>query len=113
VQLSSEVQPSDGIWYSLAPTETGLRIVSDQGDRFDISADSSPEEHAKLTNQIRTRMKNVLADVALANRMMDSTTFVVLSVDERLTYSHIRPMIYSLAAAGVTRYGFEGRIVKN
>jgi hypothetical protein len=113
VQLSQEVRPSEGIWYSIAPSESGLRIVSDQGDYFDVSADSSPEELANLTAQIKIRMKSVLSDVALAKRLTNSSTFVVLSVDERLSYAHIRPMIYSLAAAGVTRYGFEGRILKN
>lgn len=101
------------LWFSLAPSEQGIVIVSNSGESFDLVAKDGETDLTAFTEHLKARVMAVISDVAIANRMDAKSSFVVLSVDERLTYSHVRPVIYALAEAGITRYGFEGRVLKN
>ncbi|MCX6125743.1 MAG: hypothetical protein NTV34_13505 [Proteobacteria bacterium] len=113
VQLVLEEFVGGRLWYSVAPYEQGIRIISDSGKFFDLQGEINAAALTEFSSHLKLRMQKILADVAVANRMDKSTSFVILSVDERLTYSHLRPVIYALADAGVTRYAFESRILKN
>ncbi len=109
--LEGDAARSTTMWYSVAPQQDGgLTIASNDGNHFAIAQDGqgfvSFEEH------LIAKKKQVLQDVMLANRMDETSSMVVLSVDESLTYAHIRPVIYALSRAGISRYGFEGRVLE-
>ncbi|MCX6119378.1 MAG: hypothetical protein NT027_17705 [Proteobacteria bacterium] len=113
--LSGEPTTSPAMWFSIAPHEKGLAISSSDGAHFFIESQSqngAPQNQFKeFEEHLRSRTKQVLGDVVLANRMDSNSAFVVLSVDESLTYAHVRPVIYALANAGISKYGFEGRVL--
>jgi hypothetical protein len=99
------------LWFSIAPSKEGIRITTRDGDLFEIENSDQKLTSEKFEAHVRQASKKSLVDIALANRMTNHSTFVVLSVDETLTYYHVRPVVYALANAGITNYGFEGRIV--
>lgn len=101
------------LWYSVAPDKDGIVVTSNTGEAFQIQNEHQDAGIKKLGAHLKDRGSDSMLDVALSNRMDQRNAFVVLSVDERLTYFHVRPVIYALASAGITRYGFEGRILKD
>lgn len=108
-----EESPTFTLHYTIAPAPEGLRIVSNNGDIFSLNGQQDDKGLDLFTNSLKSSIRSTINDVALANRMDEQTSFVVLTLDERLTYAHVRPVIYALASAGITRYGFEGRILKD
>jgi hypothetical protein len=38
-------------------------------------------------------------------------TTAVLAVDQKLKFNHLRPVIYALAEARISKYGFETRMI--
>lgn len=44
---------------------------------------------------------------ALLNRIEKKQTIAVIAADQTLKYSHLRPVLYALAQANVSKYGFE------
>jgi biopolymer transport protein ExbD len=109
--LEGEPAKETSLWYSIAPVEDGLLIAGNDGQSFNVSA--TGEGYQEFENHLMERRKQLISDLTLANRMDGNSTFVILSVDEQLTYAQVRPVVYSLAKAGITKYGFEGKILNN
>lgn len=113
LQLSGPEAPATNLWFAIAPTKDGVSITSIDGHVFQLS-DNTPdaERGAAFRAYLREVKASVIESTTLANRIDQNSSLVVLSADERLNYYHLRPVIYALASAGVTRYAFEGRILK-
>jgi biopolymer transport protein ExbD len=108
VTIDKPEAPPPAIWFSLAPSDDKIRIVSRNGDVFFIDPNDVSAE-SPFPVYLKKEMNRVLTDTVLSARLEKSSGFVVLSVDQHLTYQHVRPVLYALANAGVARYGFETR----
>ena len=113
LQLSGEEASPTDLWFAVAPTDSGISITTIDGKVFELK-NSEPEEKRgeEFRAYLKERKEELIKSKTLANQIDPSSTLVVLSGDERLTYVHLRPVVYALASAGVTRYAFEGRIIK-
>lgn len=113
LQISGPEAPPTSLWFAVAPTKEGISISTTDGKSFELKNDEREKERGEAFREyLSERKKELIKEKTLANRVDDQSTLVVLSADERLTYFHLRPVIYALASAGVTRYAFEGRIGK-
>lgn len=113
LQLSGEEAPPTSLWFAVAPTNSGISVTSIDGKVFELSNTAPAETRAEeLRSYLLERKEDLIKSNVLANHLDPNATLVVLSADERLTYFHLRPVVYALASAGITRYAFEGRIIK-
>jgi hypothetical protein len=70
----------------------------------------SDGDYESFENHLKTWTKSHLQSTILAGQLLPSTNTAAIAVDQRLTAHHIRPVIYALAAAGVSKYGFETKL---
>ena len=52
-------------------------------------------------------MRRSFYSAGLLNEAISNQLIVVLAIDQKLKYSHIRPILYALAEAGINQYAFE------
>lgn len=114
LQLSGEEAPGVNLWFAIAPSKNGISITTLDGHLFEFNNDVPEHQRGeKFRAYVKSAAKSVIETAALAHRLDENSSLVILSADEQLTYYHLRPVIYALASAGITRYAFEGRIVKD
>lgn len=114
LQLSGEEEQPSSLWFAVAPSKAGVSISTIDGQVFEMSNDVPEEKRGEeFRAYLKGKSQSIIQASALANRLDQRSSLVVLSADERLTYYHLRPVIYALASAGITRYAFEGRILKD
>lgn len=113
LQLSGDEAPPTNLWFAVSPTESGISITSKDGKVFELNSAVPVDKRAEeFRSYLVERKEELIRTNVLANHIDPNTSLVVLSADERLTYFHLRPVVYALASAGITRYAFEGRIIK-
>ncbi len=101
----------NSIWFTLTHKDDKLAIATGNKKVFFVplknpSIDDFKAFNAYLDNEIR----NITLSAGLAKKITLSQSSVVLSVDQSLTYSHIRPVLYALAKSGISTYGFETKL---
>ena len=111
VELEGVPAKTATLWFSVAPAEGGIFISGNNGDTFLVENGGNGLQ--AFEKHLQGQKQKVIADVALANRMDADSSMVILSLDESLTYAHIRPIIYVLGKVGISRYGFEGRVLEH
>lgn len=111
----SEEGSMGGIWLSMSANGENIMVTTDDKQAFEWPLD--PEEgldsegYEQFTDFLRDRRKKVVEDLVLSmdRRDIESGTRAVISVDERLTYAHFKPVMLAMANAGIRSYGFETR----
>ena len=68
------------------------------------------ESMEKLNTYLSQRAQQTIVDAAIKGYMSLDHSVVVLSVDQKLTYQDIKPILTSLAHASFHRYAFETRL---
>lgn len=63
--------------------------------------------YLELITYLKNRVKEEITSVGLSMRYLPEKTLVVLAVDQRLQYKHIRPLLYAFGEAQKNRYAFE------
>ena len=71
---------------------------------------ADPADFAAFRDYLEGVLKKEAVSFALNMEAPPTRMTAVLAVDERLTYAHIRPFLYTLASVGITQYGFETKI---
>lgn len=102
-----------GVWLSVGLRDGGIVITTINGNAFSwpLSGPSNDQlDH--LRDFLRESGRTVVEKSVLKGQMTASDSLVALSVDQRLNFHHIRPVLYALADAGFTRYGFETRVLR-
>lgn len=101
------------VWLSVGVKGTNLIIATIYGETFSWPL-SGPDEKERATFEkfLQQEAEKLVTKATLKGQLTEGQNSVALSVDQRLTYQHIRPVLYALAAAGFSKYGFETRILK-
>ena len=99
------------LWMSVGLSNDLIIIKTSSGKIFKWPAiGPSDGDYESFENHLKTWTKSHLQSTILAGQLLPSTNTAAIAVDQRLTAHHIRPVIYALAAAGVSKYGFETKL---
>ena len=109
----SEISPDHEVWLSLAVKKEKLIITVSDGQVFSWSVEGPGDEDLeKLQFYLRQRAEEIVRDSVRRGQVDEVRGVAALSVDQGLTYHHIRPVIFALAGAGFSKYGFETRVLR-
>lgn len=107
----SSPAPDHALWMSVGIEEQTIIINTASGETFRWPAEGpAQKEYEAFENHIVSWSKRHLQNVVRSGQITDETNLVAISFDQKLTYHHVRPVIYALAAAGISKYGFETRL---
>ncbi len=112
--FSAKPQKDGAIWMGLYPRDSNLIIGTPEGRTFAWPLDAP--DNKEVTNFVSYLKDRILRESVATGLSLDTSitrTSAVLSVDQRLNYSQLRPVIAALAEARISRYGFETRLLKN
>lgn len=99
------------LWMSIGLTDNSIVIKTAAEGVFVWSAKGPSEtEYLNFENHLKSWAKKHVNDVVRSGQIVAETNTAALAIDQRLTYHHIKPVIYALASAGVSRYGFETKL---
>jgi hypothetical protein len=99
------------LWMSVGIRESGVRINTAAGETFQWSPDGpSKKDYEAFERHIISWSKRHVQNIVRSGQINSDTNMAVIAIDQKLTYHHIRPVIYALAAAGVSKYGFETKL---
>jgi hypothetical protein len=70
----------------------------------------SQKDYEVFEKYMKAWAKRHLQNVVRSGQITADTNLAAIAIDQKLTYHHVRPVIYALAAAGVSKYGFETRL---
>ncbi|MEZ4744125.1 MAG: hypothetical protein R3B45_17030 [Bdellovibrionota bacterium] len=103
-----------GIWISTLVKDNNIIVTTEDHKVFNIplgSRDSNSIED--LTNYFKDQTLDRFLSVGLAKKTSLIESMVIISADQRLQYGHIKPVLLAIANAGISRYGFETKQLKN
>ena len=113
IEFTGQESADAKLWISIAPQGEKIVLKGNDGRSFSWSLNGpSPIQRQDFEVYLRSRVHEIIQDSMLSDRMDSSTVRAVISLDEKLNFNHLRPIIYALASARITHYAFEGRIVK-
>ncbi len=113
LEHNSEPSNNYDLWLSIGPQQDKLVISSINGETFSWPlAGPSKDQVLPFNEFLKKTARHLVEGTVLKGQITADDSLVALSVDQRLTFHHIRPVIYALAAAGFSKYGFETRIVR-
>lgn len=108
VRYPSNPSRDSSIWISVTTREKNTIITTNDRKIFKWAESSRSMDGLKdFTLYLRRRMVEEIQTAALVQRALRSQTRVVIAADRNLKYSHIKPIIYALAQAGISNYAFE------
>ncbi len=113
IEMSGVTMEDKEIWLSVGIRNDLIVIATPEGDTFSWPM-SGPDKAqlAVLQDYLTARARYLVASSVRSGQLSGNQNSAALSVDQSLTYQHVRPIIYALAGAGFSRYGFETRIVR-
>ena len=108
IPFSATVQQDGSMWISIFPLKEDIVVITSDRKKFIWPKQKAPQE-ALLPFQeyLKEKVQHESLATGLSMQANLTRTSVVLAVDQRLKYAHILPIIYALARAGISRYGFE------
>ena len=108
ITFPSETRKDSAIW--LAVTPIGKDVVVTTSDRKIFKWPLETENLkglAPLVAYLKDASAKEIEAAAIAKTAYAHQTTAVISADQRLKYMHVRPILYALAAAGISNYAFE------
>ncbi len=111
LEMNSEPLRSPGIWLSVSEINNQIVIITDDHRRFSIPlATRDLKDMEPLVLYLDKRVKEIAFKSTLNLEVDQDRVRAVLAVDQSLRYFHIRPILYALAEAKISHYGFETRL---
>lgn len=99
------------IWLAIFPRGDEMILTTSQKKVFRFPLKQAvPDDFTAFRDYLEGVLKKEAVSFALNMEAPPTRMTAVLAVDERLTYAHIRPFLYTLASVGITQYGFETKI---
>lgn len=112
IELNSEPLRSPGIWMSITQSGNDILIVMDDHQQFRVPlATPNIEALNPLIKRLKERARTNAFKTSLDLTVDIDRIRVVLAVDQKLKFIHLRPILYALAEAKISNYGFETRII--
>lgn len=104
----AESQKNGAIWFSVTPIGKEIVVATASREVFKWNQNSRGiQDSRKFINWLKKRVEQEIESASLLNQVNSTRASVVISADQTLTFAHLRPIIYGLAEAGVSRYAFE------
>lgn len=101
------------LWLGIKQTNKGIEITtSDRKVFFWKDSESMRSQLSPLVSYLDSYVKERSYSAGLKMRAFIPEVTAVLAVDKSLTYSQISPVITALAAANISKYGFETKIIR-
>jgi len=111
IELDSKPTATTTLWFSVTPINDEIVVISDDHKIFRWKQDVRNKDDLKeFRDFLKTKTKAVVLSATMAKEKLKSKTRAIIAADQRLKYLHIRPIIYALAEAGISQYGFETKI---
>lgn len=99
------------LWFSVGISENHIIVNTAPGETFRWPAEGpSQSDYELFEKHVTTWAKRHLQNVVRSGQITSDTNVAAIAIDQKLTYHHVRPVIYALAAAGISKYGFETRL---
>jgi hypothetical protein len=106
------IAPEREVWLSVGIKNEMIVVATPDGETFTWPAKGPKKEQmVGLEAYLLKRSHSMVEDAVRRGQLDGRRNVAALSVDQSLTYHHVRPIIYALAEAGFSRYGFETRVV--
>lgn len=111
VAFPSEPRPDGPIWFTVTPVDGDIVVTTGDRKVFRWRQDSrSYKASSDFSRYLEEHVKLQVEAAALAMRATEQQSVAVIAADQHLRYLHMRPILYALAEAGITRYAFETQI---
>ncbi|MFW7378253.1 MAG: hypothetical protein ACOH5I_05570 [Oligoflexus sp.] len=105
-------QRDGGIWLGVYQDGHHIHVVTSDRKKFSWDIDSNQAKDIDpLVKYLKVRVQKEIYGTAMKLEPNLTQSTAVIAVDQRLRYGHLRPVIYALAEARISRYGFETRII--
>jgi hypothetical protein len=99
------------LWLSIGVSENTIIVNTASGETFRWPVEGpSQRDYEVFETYMTTWAKHHLQNVVRSGQITSDTNLAAIAIDQKLTYHHVRPVIYALAAAGISKYGFETRL---
>ena len=99
------------LWLSVGISENAIIINTASGETFRWPVEGpSQKDYDVFEKFMAAWAKRHLQNVVRSGQITADTNLAAIAIDQKLTYHHVRPVIYALAAAGISKYGFETRL---
>ena len=98
------------LWLGVFAENDRVVLTTSDRMRFDWPLVATAADLKQFSNYLDQRRRKEALAAGLAHATTFDKTMVVLSLDQRLKYVHIRPILNALAAAGISKYGFETKL---
>ncbi len=99
------------LWLSIGISESTITVNTASGETFRWPVEGpSQKDYEVFEKYMKAWAKRHLQNVVRSGQITADTNLAAIAIDQKLTYHHVRPVIYALAAAGVSKYGFETRL---
>jgi len=101
-----------GIWLGIYQKNQRIHVVTADRRKFSWPIEANVAQDIEpLITYLKKRVQKEVYGTALKMEPNLTKTTAVIAVDQHLRYGHLRPIIYALAEARISRYGFETRII--
>lgn len=112
VPLHAPRHQDGGIWLGVYELNGWINVVTSDRKKFQWQAKSSSEKEIEpLIKYLKKSVNHEALSMALKLESSLTRTTAVVAVDQKLKYIHLKPILSALAAAKISRYGFETRII--
>lgn len=112
LSFPSKPQKEGSIWISIFEKDSEITVVTYDRKVFNWPADTQTLEPLEDFRQYLHQTTNELSAQAAISKFISRTqTQIVMAVDQKLRYFHIRPLIHILADVGIDSYAFETQII--
>ncbi len=112
VQYKAPLLQDGGIWLGVYQEADQVVVVTSDRQRFKWSLTSQDMRELKpLVRYLESRVRKEAYSTAIKMESNLTRTTAVLAVDQKLKFNHLRPVIYALAEARISKYGFETRMI--
>ncbi len=108
IAFPSEIESEGSVWLSITHENQNIFVSTDDKKVFQWSIQTdSLVELQEFVAYLKKRRQERIYSAGLLNEAISNQLIVVLAIDQKLKYSHIRPILYALAEAGINQYAFE------
>ncbi|MDD9950326.1 MAG: hypothetical protein OXT67_02050 [Zetaproteobacteria bacterium] len=109
--LKAEHIEDGPLWLSVSLHQESLVVTTAERNIMRFPAlIQSQEELTPLKNYIRRHLVGQILSAGLTKKVRKKELFVLIAVDQKAKYVHLRPVLQLLAELGISQYGFETQI---
>lgn len=108
IAFPATAQKDSSLWLSVTPIDKDIVVTTGDRKVFRWRQDvRGMKELQPLIVYLKARAASEIESAVLKGEASVAQTQAVIAADQRLKYLHVRPIIYALAAAGISQYAFE------